>query len=170
MRDFASPVKLSTLAAELTFDSRTGSTDDGMYCEINWSAAEVNCARSVAWRFSRTAAEVVVLRRARKSVGYNILKKPHRRSCAKQLLADNDTEEQNLRDWYFNRDSIELMKVLRQLLDVVPRLVNNLLSIVIDGFGVETGIDSRYGSFLSQCYSENTPSSTRNPACGKGHC
>jgi hypothetical protein len=60
------------------------------------------------------------------------------------------------------------MKVLQQLLDVIPRLVNNLLSIVIDGFGVETGIDSRYGSFLSQYYSENTPSSTRNPAWWEG--
>lgn len=51
-RDLASPVTEAAAAAELTADSRPGRTDDGMYCSMTWLAADVNCAPSVAWRFS----------------------------------------------------------------------------------------------------------------------
>jgi len=46
--DFASPVTDAAPAAELTADSKAGSAVEGMYWEINWSAADVNWAASVA--------------------------------------------------------------------------------------------------------------------------
>jgi hypothetical protein len=64
MRDFASPVTLAALAAEEKTDSRAGRAVEGMYSEINSSAADVNCAASVAWRFSCSVANAVKLRRA----------------------------------------------------------------------------------------------------------
>jgi hypothetical protein len=64
MRDFPSPVTLAALAAEEKTDSSAVRAVEGRYSEINSSAADVNCAASVAWRFSCSVANAVKLRRA----------------------------------------------------------------------------------------------------------
>jgi hypothetical protein len=72
MRDFASPVTLAALAAEEIADSSAGRAVEGIYPEINWSAADVNCAASVAWRLSCSVAKAVKLRRAKVRIEDNI--------------------------------------------------------------------------------------------------
>ena len=64
IRELASPVTFAALAAELTLASSAVKAPEGIYLEINSLAAKVNCAASVAWRFSCAAAKAVVLRRA----------------------------------------------------------------------------------------------------------
>jgi hypothetical protein len=63
MRDSGEPATEAALAATLTADSKAGRAVDGMYWEISWSAAEVNWAASVAWRFPCSAARAVMLSR-----------------------------------------------------------------------------------------------------------
>jgi hypothetical protein len=72
MRDFASPVTLAALAAEEKTDSSAGRAVEGRYSEINSSAADVNCAASVAWRFSCSVANAVKLRTANVMIEDNI--------------------------------------------------------------------------------------------------
>ena len=72
MRDFPSPVTLAALAAEEKTDSSAVRAVEGRYSEINSSAADVNCAASVAWRFSCSVANAVKLRRATVMIEDNI--------------------------------------------------------------------------------------------------
>jgi hypothetical protein len=72
MRDFASPVTLAALAAEEKTDSSAGRAVEGRYSEINSSAADVNCAASVAWRFSCSVGNAVKLRTANVMIEDNI--------------------------------------------------------------------------------------------------
>jgi hypothetical protein len=60
------------LAAALTLDSNAGNALEGMYLEISCSAAEVNCASSVAWRLSFTSARVFALKRTTARIDDNI--------------------------------------------------------------------------------------------------